>query len=172
MNEVDGAYGRLLRRALGLQPAFLSRDLVHTEQLYGDLPSSPACWRSVVSSSARMSSAPLPSGTCPTLSRTPSPLTRRIFVRRLGPRAPSWQPLHVMRALTLTASTRCFSTRPTPSVWRQKFARRDRRRGTAPSFSGGRRTCTRISRMKWTSMLTLASAFADRRASSRTRARS
>jgi len=38
MNEVDGAYGRLLRRALGLQPAFLSHDLVHTEQLYGDLP--------------------------------------------------------------------------------------------------------------------------------------
>jgi len=37
-NEVDGAYGRLLRRALGLHPAFLSHDIVHTEKLYGDLP--------------------------------------------------------------------------------------------------------------------------------------
>jgi len=38
MNEVDCAYGRLLRRALGLMPAFLSHDLVHTEKLYGDMP--------------------------------------------------------------------------------------------------------------------------------------
>lgn len=38
MVEVDGTYGRLLRRALGLHPAFLSRDIVHTEKLYGDLP--------------------------------------------------------------------------------------------------------------------------------------
>ena len=38
MNEVDGAYGRLLRRALGLHPAFLSHDIVHTERLYGELP--------------------------------------------------------------------------------------------------------------------------------------
>ena len=38
MNEVDCAYGRLLRRALRLMPAFLSHDIVHTEKLYGDLP--------------------------------------------------------------------------------------------------------------------------------------
>jgi len=38
MNEVDAAYGRLLRRALGLQPAFLSHSIVHTEKLYGELP--------------------------------------------------------------------------------------------------------------------------------------
>jgi len=38
MNEVDAAYGRLLRRALGLKPAFLSHSIVHTEKLYGELP--------------------------------------------------------------------------------------------------------------------------------------
>ena len=38
LNEIDSAYGRLLRRALGLQHAFLSHDIVHTERLYGDMP--------------------------------------------------------------------------------------------------------------------------------------
>jgi len=35
---VDGMFGRILRYCLGLPPAYLSHDLVHTEQLYGDIP--------------------------------------------------------------------------------------------------------------------------------------
>ena len=36
--RVDGMFGRLLRYALGLPPAFVSHDLVGTEALYGDIP--------------------------------------------------------------------------------------------------------------------------------------
>ena len=36
--RVDGMFGRILRYCLGLPPAYLSHDLVHTEQLYGDIP--------------------------------------------------------------------------------------------------------------------------------------
>jgi len=36
--RVDGMFGRILRYCLGLQPAYLSHDLVNTEQLYGDIP--------------------------------------------------------------------------------------------------------------------------------------
>jgi len=37
-NALDDCYGRLLRRAMGLPPAYLSHTLVHTEELYGDIP--------------------------------------------------------------------------------------------------------------------------------------
>ena len=36
--RVDGMFGRILRYCLGLQSAYLSHDLVGTEQLYGDIP--------------------------------------------------------------------------------------------------------------------------------------
>eukprot|EP00759_Apiculatamorpha_spiralis_P049216 PhF_6_TR44202/c2_g1_i5/m.67838 len=36
--NIDGSYGRLLRFALGLPPACISRHLVHTESLYGNQP--------------------------------------------------------------------------------------------------------------------------------------
>ena len=36
--RVDGMFGRILRYCLGLQPAYLSHDLVGTEQLYGEIP--------------------------------------------------------------------------------------------------------------------------------------
>eukprot|EP00759_Apiculatamorpha_spiralis_P052003 PhF_6_TR5579/c2_g2_i6/m.7990 len=36
--QLNGTYGRMLRFALGLPPAFISRDVVGTEKLYGDLP--------------------------------------------------------------------------------------------------------------------------------------
>ena len=36
--RVDGMFGRILRYCLGLQPAYLSHDLVNTEQLYGEIP--------------------------------------------------------------------------------------------------------------------------------------
>jgi len=38
LRAVDGAYGRMLRYALGLPPAFLSRDEVPSYELYADLP--------------------------------------------------------------------------------------------------------------------------------------
>eukprot|EP00759_Apiculatamorpha_spiralis_P050563 PhF_6_TR4824/c4_g1_i10/m.6695 len=36
--QLNGTYGRMLRFALGLPPAFITRDIVGTEKLYGDLP--------------------------------------------------------------------------------------------------------------------------------------
>ena len=37
-DAIDGAFGRMLRYACGLPPAFVSRELVPTEKLYGDHP--------------------------------------------------------------------------------------------------------------------------------------
>lgn len=37
-DAVNGSFGRMLRFALGLKPAFVSRHIVHTEQLYADKP--------------------------------------------------------------------------------------------------------------------------------------
>lgn len=36
--RLDGAYGKQLRYACGLPPAYISHESVHTEQLYGDTP--------------------------------------------------------------------------------------------------------------------------------------
>ncbi len=37
-DALNGTFGRMLRFALGLKPAYVSRHTIHTEQLYGDKP--------------------------------------------------------------------------------------------------------------------------------------
>eukprot|EP00760_Papus_ankaliazontas_P003629 PhM_4_TR11636/c6_g1_i2/m.6170 len=37
-HTLNGLYGRMLRFALGLPPAYISREFVHTEALYADTP--------------------------------------------------------------------------------------------------------------------------------------